>query len=158
MEEGFYLSAFVCINEAQNILDIKLRHNQTIALWEYRAKRLKLVRYWELERISGIKEHPKALFNKEAFNNLVSFLLKEENLTIHDIISIWGTKELETDCNYRTQFESRFAFHSIAHLLTSICFDNQNPFDDCILAMHWMLALISCLKKMHTKNYAIRHM
>ncbi|NMA32094.1 MAG: hypothetical protein GX941_09875 [Candidatus Methanofastidiosa archaeon] len=135
MNEGFYLSAYICIDELQNILDIKLRHDQTVALWEYRDQTLNLIRYWELERISGIKQHAKALFNKKAFDDLLNFLLKDEDLTIDDIICVWGNKDLENDCNYRRQFDSKFAFHSIAHLLTAIYFDNSNPFDDCILGM-----------------------
>ena len=135
MNEGFYLSAYICINEMQNLLDIKLRHDQTIALWEYRNQTLRLVRYWELERISGIKQHAKAVLNKKAFDDLLNFLLKDENLTIKDIICVWGTKDLENDCNYRMQFDSKFAFHSIAHLLTAIYFNNSHPFNDCILGM-----------------------
>ena len=135
MKSGFYISAFICIDELQNLLDIKLRHDQSIALWEYRDKKLKLIRYWELERISGIKQHPKALFNSKYFMKLLSFLLKDEGLELTDIISIWGIKNLEEDQNYRMQFGKEFAFHSIAHLLTAIFFNNSNPFSDCILAM-----------------------
>ena len=135
MKEGFYISAYICIDELQNLLDIRLRHDQTIALWEYRNKTLRLVRYWELERISGIKQHSKALFNVKAFTKLITFLLENEKLTINEIISIWGIKELESDCNYRNQFDSKFAFHSISHLLTAIYFNNSNPFNDCILGM-----------------------
>ena len=135
MKEGYYISAFVCVNELQNIMDIKLRHDQTIALWKYENNRIELVRYWELERISGIKMHPKAFYNKVAFFELLEDLLKEEGLKVSDIVSIWGTPEIESNTQYRDWIDKRFAFHSIAHLLTAICFDNDYPFDSTIFAM-----------------------
>ena len=60
MKPGYYISTFLCIDELQNMLDIKLRHDQTIALWHFDGSNVKLQKYWELERISGIKQHPKA--------------------------------------------------------------------------------------------------
>ena len=61
MKIGYYISAFVCYNELQNIMNIKLRHDHTIALWHYDGKSVQLKRYWELERLSGYKQHAKAL-------------------------------------------------------------------------------------------------
>lgn len=135
MKEGYYISAFVCINELQNILNIKIRHDQAIALWKYYNNRVELIRYWELERISGIKMHPKALYNEEKFYELLSNLLEEEGLKLKDIIGIWGTKGIEPDCYYRNWFDSKYAFHSLAHLLTALFYNNSSPFDDSILAM-----------------------
>ncbi|MCR5803679.1 MAG: nodulation protein NodU [Clostridia bacterium] len=135
MKEGYYISAFVCIDELQNILDIKIRHDQTIALWRYKDNEIELLRYWELERISGIKMHPKAFYNKEAFFLLLEDLLKEESITLSDIEAIWGTPEIETDISYRDWVDERFAFHSFAHLLTAVCFENKSPLDSTILAM-----------------------
>lgn len=135
MQEGYYISVYGCIDPLQNILDIKLRHDQTVALWKYQEQRIELIRYWELERISGLKQHAKALFSKDTFYLLLKHLLKEEGIGLDDIIDIWGTKELESNCSYRTQFEEKYAFHSIAHLLTAICFQNEDPFHDSILGM-----------------------
>lgn len=136
MKEGFYISAYVCIDKLQNIENIKLRHDQAIALWKYERKKLSLIRYWELERISGIKHHAKSLFSKKNFYRLLSFLLKEEKLSVKDIVGIFGTKNLEDSAEYREQFNSyNIAFHSIAHLLTSIFYGNSSPFDSQILAM-----------------------
>lgn len=135
LREGYYVSAFVCINEIQNILDIKIRHDQTIALWKYSGECLELIRYWELERISGIKMHPKAFYDEKAFYKLLSDLLKEEQIELTDILGIWGTRGFEHDSLYREQFDAQYAFHSIAHLLTAICFENTVPMKDCILGM-----------------------
>jgi carbamoyltransferase len=134
-QEGYYLTAFVCIDELQNVLDIKLRHDQAIALWRYKDSKIELVRYWELERLSGIKEHPKALYDTASFNALIDHLLNGEGISRKDIIGIWGSKGIEPDTRYRDQFKTGIAFHNIAHLLTALFFSNSRPFKDTILAM-----------------------
>ena len=119
------------------MLDIKLRHDQTIALWHFDGSNVKLQKYWELERISGIKQHPKALYNNKAFETLLEYLLSQENLAIKDINGIWGTKGIETSTEYMDFFSSSgIAFHSIAHLMTSIFYDNPDPFKDTILSLN----------------------
>lgn len=135
LKEGYYISSFLCIGQLQNILDIKIRHDQAIALWEYRNSEVKLIRYWELERLSGIKQHAKALYDTNAFSNLLSVLLEEEGLALTDIIEIWGTTPVENSRLYLEGFPSTVAFHSIAHLLTAICYDNKKPMESCILGL-----------------------
>lgn len=129
MRAGYYVSAFVCCNELQNLLDIKLRHDQTIALWYFDGNsEAKLVKYWELERISGYKQHAKAFYNKEAFYNLLEHLLAEEELSLKDVNEIWGTKEIETNTRYRDVFDyTGIAYHSIAHLMTAMYYGNKQP-------------------------------
>ena len=130
MKSGYYVSAFVCCNELQNVLDIKLRHDQTIALWYFDGdKNVKLVRYWELERISGYKQRPKAFFDTKAFFELLQTLLHQENLSLDDINDIWGTKEIEKSTEYRDFFaNTNIAFHSIAHMMSCMYYGNSQPF------------------------------
>lgn len=136
MEKGFYLSTFLAYGELENIYGIKLRHDQTVALWEYDGKIIKLIRYWELERISGIKEHPITIFDKKATINLIEDLLKKENVSLKDIKAIWGTKGIETDTKYREQFlNSNICFHNIAHLLSSIFYNNSTPLSSNIIGL-----------------------
>ena len=129
MRAGYYVSAFVCCNELQNLLDIKLRHDQTIALWYFDGNsEAKLVKYWELERISGYKQHAKAFYNKEAFYTLLEQLLAEAELSLKDVNEIWGTKEIETSTRYRDVFDyTGIAYHSIAHLMTAMYYGNKQP-------------------------------
>ena len=136
MKDGYYISAFVCINELQNIMNIKLRHDQTIALWRCDNGYIELVRYWELERLSGYKHHARALYNMEAFDKLLDYLLGKEGLRRSDVLAIWGTEEVETDTMYRDFFAyTGIAFHNIAHLLTTLFYGNTDPFKDTILLM-----------------------
>lgn len=135
MEEGYYISTFLSFGELQNILKIKVRHDHTIALWSYFGDEIKLVKYWELERITGIKQHQIAAYSKDSLLELINKLLKEEQLTLKDIKGIWGTKGIETDNKYMNYIDSRVCFHNIAHLLTSIFYSNSSPFSDKIIAL-----------------------
>lgn len=136
MEKGYYLSTFLVFGELENIYGIKLRHDQAVALWHYDGQRIKLIRYWELERFSGIKEHPVAIFNKDNTVRMIENLLKQEGLGLKDIKAIWGTRGLESDIQYREQFLSQnICFHNIAHLLTAIFYNNKTPFKSNIIGL-----------------------
>lgn len=62
MENGYYISAYLSIDPLANLYDISIRHDQTIALWRVQDKKVELVRYWELERKTGLKKHSKSFF------------------------------------------------------------------------------------------------
>ena len=110
MEEGYYLSTFLTYGELQNIYNIKLRHDQAIALWKYEKESINLIRYWELERISGYKEHPITIFNKTKVMRLISKLLEQEGIRVSDLKGIWGTKGIETEKNIWSDFKMEYAF------------------------------------------------
>lgn len=135
MEEGYYLSTFLTYGELQNIYNIKLRHDQAIALWKYEKESINLIRYWELERISGYKEHPITIFNKTKVMRLISKLLEQEGIRVSDLKGIWGTKGIETEKKYMEQFQNGICFHNIAHLLTAIYYNNDNPFNSKIIGL-----------------------
>ncbi len=147
MKEGYYISTFLSFGELQNILKIKVRHDHTIALWGYFNNKLKLIKYWELERITGIKQHQIAAYSKESIMKLIKKLLKEENLKLKDIKGIWGTKGIETDNKYMNYIDSRVCFHNIAHLLTSIFYSNKDPFKDQIIALALDAGPDSCFEE-----------
>lgn len=147
MKEGYYISTFLSYGELQNILNIKVRHDHTIALWSYFNNEVKLVKYWELERITGIKQHQIAAFNKDNLRKLIDTLLKEENLKFEDIKGIWGTKGIETDNKYMSNIKTNVCFHNIAHLLTSIFYSNPTPFSNNIIAMALDAGPDSCFEK-----------
>ena len=47
MKDGYYLSTFLVDGKLPCALDIKLRHDQTVALWYKKSDTIELVRYWE---------------------------------------------------------------------------------------------------------------
>lgn len=77
MKDGYYLSTFLVDGKLPCALDIKLRHDQTVALWYKKSDTIELVRYWELERFSGWKQHTFTFFQQNSFILLLNFYLKQ---------------------------------------------------------------------------------
>ena len=69
MKDGYYLSAYVHIDELACLEKIQVRHDQNIALWSLDKKVIKLIHYWELERLTGIKRHNYSFYNKSLIHN-----------------------------------------------------------------------------------------
>lgn len=61
-KNGYYLSTYVEIDELGNIYRVAHRHDQSIALWQVEDNNVKLIHYWELERLSGVKKHQYCFF------------------------------------------------------------------------------------------------
>ncbi|MGQ4600799.1 carbamoyltransferase C-terminal domain-containing protein [Nocardia sp. R6R-6] len=135
MIDGLYLSTFFDIGPLKNLLDIRLRHDHGAALWELDNGTLRLRRYWEFERISGIKQHSRALYNQTQARRLLQHLLAEEGADLRDVVEIWGTPGIETSTDYQRTFGSAYAFHGMAHLMTALFCQNQTPFSEPVVAM-----------------------
>ncbi|UOX87627.1 nodulation protein NodU [Amycolatopsis sp. FBCC-B4732] len=120
MIDGYYLSSYFDVGPLKNMLDVRLRHDHSVALWRLDAGQLSLQRYWEFERISGIKQHQLAIYDKAAFEKLIRDLLAEEGLNPNDVVEIWGTPGIETSRDYLAHFDQRYSFHGIAHVMTAI--------------------------------------
>mgnify|MGYP003298025284 CR=1 FL=1 len=136
MKDGFYISAFVAAGKLQNALDIKVRHDQTIALWEKKGDVVELISYWELERFSGKKQHTHTFESKEEILNILSYFLSKEGLKLEDINEIWGSPIIDTVSDYSSVDEyPELSYHSICHLFTSILFDSEIAKKEKILAL-----------------------
>ncbi|PKV80477.1 carbamoyltransferase C-terminal domain-containing protein [Nocardia fluminea] len=135
MIEGLYLSTFFDIGPLKNLLDIRLRHDHGAALWELDNGTLRLRRYWEFERISGLKQHSRALYDQNQARHLLQHLLAEEDADLRDVVEIWGTPGIETSTNYQRTFGSAYAFHGMAHLMTALFCQNPAPLTEPMVAM-----------------------
>ncbi|MFD6221204.1 carbamoyltransferase C-terminal domain-containing protein [Nocardia asteroides] len=135
MIDGLYLSTFFDIGPLKNLLDIRLRHDHAAALWELDHGTLRLRRYWEFERISGIKQHSRALYDPAQARRLLQHLLAEEGADLRDVVEIWGTPGVETSTDYQNTFGGAYAFHGMAHLMTALFCQNPAPFTEPIVAM-----------------------
>ncbi|MBF6169555.1 hypothetical protein IU486_33275 [Streptomyces gardneri] len=135
MIDGLYLSTFFDIGPLKNLLDIRLRHDHGAALWELDSGALRLRRYWEFERISGIKQHSRALYDRPQARRLLQHLLAEEGADLRDVVEIWGTPGIETSTDYQRTFGGAYAFHGMAHLMTALFCQNQAPFTEPVVAM-----------------------
>lgn len=127
MINGYYLSAYISIADLANVKypNIILRHDQNISLWYKENSDIKLVYYWELERISGLKHHDISFFSIDQAMNLISDLLKKVNLTLDDIIDIWGCPQLKEKREVYEQEELHLPVHSIAHLFSATFYDTD---------------------------------
>ena len=135
MIDGLYVSSYFDIDPLKNTLDVRQRHDHGAALWQLESGQLTLRRYWEFERISGIKQHPRALHDNVAAKRLIGALLSEEGVDLGDVIEIWGTPGLETSKNYQSVFDPAYAFHGMAHLMTALFYQVSEPQDSPIVAM-----------------------
>lgn len=135
MIDGLYLSTFFDIGPLKNLLDIRLRHDHGAALWELGHGTLTLRRYWEFERISGIKQHSRALYDETQARRLLQHLLAQEGANFRDIVEIWGTPGIETGIDYQSMFGGAYAFHGMAHLMTALFCQNPAPFAEPVVAM-----------------------
>lgn len=135
MIDGLYLSTYFDIGPLKNVLDVRLRHDHGAALWQLRDGQLILRRYWEFERLSGIKQHQRALYDVDTAKRLLSTLLAEEGAGLDDIVEIWGTPQIETSTDYQKVLDQSYAFHGVAHLMTALFSQPAGPSTGPMIAM-----------------------
>lgn len=124
MKDGFYLSTYLHIDEIAHLNDLRVRHDQNISLWQKRGDNIKLVHYWELERITGLKRHNKSFYSVQQARDIINQLLKPYHLSLDDMIEIWGTPQLHNCDDYHSVYEyTDLSYHSIAHLFSAIMMD-----------------------------------
>lgn len=138
LRDGYYLSTYLYSDKLANVMDIKMRHNQNLSLWKKSKNSIELIHYWELERLTGLKQHSKTFFSTEELENIISGLIKQYGLSLKDIIEIWGTPGLDTDlCNNysSTDLYGNISYHSISHLFSSLLFDSKKFYQDTIIGL-----------------------
>src|SRR5215469_11073792 len=130
----WYLSAYIAPPGPDAF--ICMRHNHCIALWRRTADTVELARYWEIERVSGLKHHATPLFGDSALRALLTDLLAQEGLALADVDTLWGTPGL-------SGFEpipagvrpANVSLHSLSHLWSSLCMDSELFKEATIVAM-----------------------
>ena len=136
MKDGFYLSVYLYFDKLSNIIDFTHRHDQNISLWYKESSKIKLVHYWELERVTGYKQHHVPFRDIGDCKKVINHLLKQYNLSIKDIIEIWGTPGLDSCDDYHSlQDYPYLPFHSIAHLFSAILLDTNKFYNDTIIGL-----------------------
>lgn len=71
MNNGYYLSTYLHINEVAHLTGMRIRHDQNVSLWHKNGDKIDLVHYWELERITGLKKNNRSLFTVEQARELL---------------------------------------------------------------------------------------
>ncbi len=129
-----YLSVYVAPPDATGLA--AARHDHCVALWRVTGDELSLVRYWELERVSGLKHHRIPLISDVQTRSFLDSLLAEVGLGLADMTAIWGTPGLSTDDGYlRIAWMTGLPAHSLAHVFSSLLLDWD------VLRTHTILAL-----------------
>lgn len=112
------------------------RHDQCVALWRRDGDRVELVRYWELERLSGLKHHVWPFFTEERRTRLFEALVRTEGLTLDDISGIWGLPDTgDSERIRRLAREARVSVHSIGHLFSCLLLDSRIHREETIVAL-----------------------
>lgn len=135
MKDGYYLSTYIYIDELAHLLDVKIRHDQNIALFEKKGNVVELVHYWELERVTGLKKHANTFYNVKSAKRFINKLLKKYNCDISDMVEIWGTPQLSNNDRYLvTDITDNLTCHSIYHLYSAMLSDSEKFYKDNTLA------------------------
>src|SRR5262249_36649017 len=95
-----------------------------------------LVRYWQLERLSGMKHHELPLYDDDhRLEDLIEGLLAGEGLTPDCVDEIWGTPGLGRRVLPPARQRTGLPVHTLAHLLSSLCMDMPRFRDSTIIAL-----------------------
>ncbi|MGN7612469.1 carbamoyltransferase C-terminal domain-containing protein [Magnetococcales bacterium HHB-1] len=126
MKNGYYLSSYSFIGDLAYLKSISLRHDQSLSLWRKDGDQITLVHFWELERISGYKHHSVSFYDTAHAQRIINHLLGKINLSLDDIIEVWGTPGLSHPGHQSWQGPySHFPHHSVMHLFSSLLLDSQ---------------------------------
>lgn len=135
MEDGYYISLYVAVGEMAHLKGLFVKHDQNMALWKKSGERIELIRYWELERFTGIKQHNIAFFNVIHLKRICNELLSSLHLSLEDMVGIFGCPEIDTSNHYRESIPKNIAFHSLLHLYSGLFVDTRIFFDENILCL-----------------------
>lgn len=136
MRDGYYLSAYLTPAGPHRLVHVCLRHDNNVALWEKRGDRVRLVRHWELERISGQKMHRTPFLDQADVVAFVDRLLAPLGLSLADMVEVWGTPGLDTVDDYHWVREyPDLAFHSLCHLYSAVLLDSDVFFTGTVVGL-----------------------
>lgn len=136
MKNGYYLSTYLYINKIAYLTEYQRRHDQSLALFKKEDSKIKILRYWELERVTGLKQHKIAFFDIKHAKLIINQLLAEFNLTIDDMEEVWGTPEIDTCSNYhRIDEYDELCYHSICHLFSALLMNTNIFYNHDIISL-----------------------
>lgn len=116
----YYLSVYMEVPDLTALA--VMRHDQSAALWVVDRQRVELVRYWEFERVSGLKHHRLPIRDPAEARDFLGSLLAEEGLEFDDLSAVWGTRLIETEAVGST-LPADICVHTASHVLSSVLLD-----------------------------------
>ncbi|GGH58053.1 hypothetical protein GCM10008014_30300 [Paenibacillus silvae] len=134
MRDGYYLAAYLVVNKLAYAMDISVRHDHNLSLWKKTGEKIELVHYWELERLTRNKGHYRAFKDVVSAKKFINTLLNQYDLSIDDMVEVWGTPELATCSDYHSYTEyPSIAYHSVSHLFSGILTDSKKFYEENII-------------------------
>ncbi len=111
------------------------RHDQCVALWQRGDDGIRLIRYWELERLTGQKHHEMPLYEHHGPDDVIDRLLETEGIKRAKVERIWGTPGV-TGFEAIPEFDRRdLPLHSLSHLFSGLGMDSDAFRDSGIVAL-----------------------
>ncbi len=101
------------------------RHDQSVALWHKAGECITLVRYWELERLTGHKHHEMPLYGGGSPSELIDYLLGLEGVKLGEVEAVWGTPGLDVGETLPAIERRELPLHSLGHLFSGLCMDSN---------------------------------
>ncbi|WP_082375564.1 carbamoyltransferase C-terminal domain-containing protein [Pseudonocardia sp. HH130629-09] len=123
LTDGLYLSTY--LNPVDRPLrqnGVWLRHDNNISLWSKKGRTIDIVQYWELERLTGQKEHRTPFWTYAAAAEMIDDILHPLDVSFADLTDVWGTPGMGSSDAVPP---SPFSYHSIAHLYSAMLLDTS---------------------------------
>ena len=137
MKNGYYLSVYSEVDPVANMLQISQRHDHNMALWHKEAKRVTLLRHWELESFTGFKQHSIAFFSRDDYLGFIQKRLAEYGLSLVDIVEIFGDPcpSERSACLAAVHQYPDISNHAIFHLYASLLSDTKLFHNETVVAL-----------------------
>jgi hypothetical protein len=136
LDDGYYLSTYLTPPGLAYVIRMWLRHDNNVSLWEKSGSTVRLLRHWELERLTGVKHDGSALMDQHELATLLDALLAGEGLSLDDVNEIWGTPGTSTVGDDTSSGEHPdIAGHSMSHLMSAMLMDTDLYFDGEVLGL-----------------------
>lgn len=136
MKDGLYLATYLHIDPLSRAIGWWQRHDQNLSLWRLRGENLKLLRYWEMERLTGQKQHFTSFSTVDEAREFVRSLLHVEGIAVGDIAGIFGTPGLDTFTEYHSlQQFPLIPYHTVCHLFSAIGITGRGMLEEDMLVL-----------------------
>lgn len=134
MNREYYISAYMCVNPIGHVYDCFMRHDQNMALWKCKGNKVELVRFWELERMTGQKGHHKSFYDVDTVRNFIYQCVRNCGVEPNEVKAIWGIPELENE-NDNLANDDVISSHSINHLYSSLLMSTDVLMNNDVIGM-----------------------
>ncbi|MDQ3430749.1 MAG: carbamoyltransferase [Actinomycetota bacterium] len=132
--DGWYLSTYLTPPGIPRLLGVWPRHDNNVSLWRKEGDSVFLARNWEMERLSGLKQHGAGFATAADAWDFLDDLLRSEGVRRDELEAVWGTPWLGPQVAYPV-FADDLPTHSFAHLFSAAMMDSTRFHSGHILCL-----------------------